>query len=106
MPSAWSSDVCRSEEHTSELQSHDNLVCRLLLEKKITRRPGSTAAGDRVRVAGPYARAGRPLSAPPVGTPPPSSRHAASASHHPFSFFLIKGPPPRPPPFPPPHLSG
>src|SRR3954466_16437130 len=24
----------RSEEHTSELQSHDNLVCRLLLEKK------------------------------------------------------------------------
>src|SRR3954464_7034568 len=25
----------RSEEHTSELQSHDNLVCRLLLEKKI-----------------------------------------------------------------------
>src|SRR3954466_16431974 len=24
----------RSEEHTSELQSHDNLVCRLLLETK------------------------------------------------------------------------
>src|SRR5438477_6991352 len=24
----------RSEEHTSELQSHVNLVCRLLLEKK------------------------------------------------------------------------
>src|SRR3954467_4317053 len=23
----------RSEEHTSELQSHDNVVCRLLLEK-------------------------------------------------------------------------
>src|SRR5260370_5391886 len=31
----------RSEEHTSELQSHLNLVCRLLLEKK------KTAAGDR-----------------------------------------------------------
>src|SRR5438477_5284534 len=28
----------RSEEHTSELQSHVNLVCRLLLEKKKTRR--------------------------------------------------------------------
>src|SRR5260370_3752688 len=28
------SDVERSEEHTSELQSHLNLVCRLLLEKK------------------------------------------------------------------------
>src|SRR5260370_28473293 len=27
----------RSEEHTSELQSHLNLVCRLLLEKKKSR---------------------------------------------------------------------
>src|SRR5262249_58621712 len=27
-------DVIRSEEHTSELQSLTNLVCRLLLEKK------------------------------------------------------------------------
>src|SRR5690606_40252402 len=26
--------ICRSEEHTSELQSRENLVCRLLLEKK------------------------------------------------------------------------
>src|SRR5258708_34684290 len=32
----WSSGVpsARSEEHTSELQSPDHLVCRLLLEKK------------------------------------------------------------------------
>src|SRR4051812_28008888 len=29
--------VFRSEEHTSELQSHVNLVCRLLLEKKKTK---------------------------------------------------------------------
>src|SRR2546430_12572315 len=29
--------VSRSEEHTSELQSQSNLVCRLLLEKKKTR---------------------------------------------------------------------
>src|SRR5690242_21508149 len=28
------SSCLRSEEHTSELQSHVNLVCRLLLEKK------------------------------------------------------------------------
>src|SRR5437773_7472741 len=28
----------RSEEHTSELQSHHDLVCRLLLEKKNSRR--------------------------------------------------------------------
>src|SRR5260221_8807888 len=27
-------DYSRSEEHTSELQSHSDLVCRLLLEKK------------------------------------------------------------------------
>src|SRR2546430_11325448 len=29
-------DLVRSEEHTSELQSQSNLVCRLLLEKKTT----------------------------------------------------------------------
>src|SRR5260221_1457927 len=28
------SQIGRSEEHTSELQSHSDLVCRLLLEKK------------------------------------------------------------------------
>src|SRR5436190_6890278 len=33
--SYWSRDkFVRSEEHTSELQSHSDLVCRLLLEKK------------------------------------------------------------------------
>src|SRR5258708_26649963 len=30
------SEAIRSEEHTSELQSPDHLVCRLLLEKKTT----------------------------------------------------------------------
>src|SRR5437667_7085370 len=41
--------VERSEEHTSELQSHHDLVCRLLLEKKkkikmryITQKPNPT----------------------------------------------------------------
>src|SRR5690606_41203882 len=34
---ASKSDAYRSEEHTSELQSRENLVCRLLLEKKKTR---------------------------------------------------------------------
>src|SRR2546427_6707730 len=32
----------RSEEHTSELQSQSNLVCRLLLEKKKKNEPAST----------------------------------------------------------------
>src|SRR5947208_5348914 len=33
----WSCDPTRSEEHTSELQSPDHLVCRPLLEKKKNR---------------------------------------------------------------------
>src|SRR2546430_8821685 len=43
MPALKPGDCClvncwlpRSEEHTSELQSQSNLVCRLLLEKKTT----------------------------------------------------------------------
>src|SRR2546427_8230555 len=38
---AWLADPagCRSEEHTSELQSQSNLVCRLLLEKKNKHEP-------------------------------------------------------------------
>src|SRR5258708_18888457 len=41
--------LVRSEEHTSELQSPDHLVCRLLLEKKNTRQTGrvSRPAPDR-----------------------------------------------------------
>src|SRR2546430_8131513 len=34
LPSPGARIVTRSEEHTSELQSQSNLVCRLLLEKK------------------------------------------------------------------------
>src|SRR5260221_12781664 len=33
-PSGRATRAWRSEEHTSELQSHSDLVCRLLLEKK------------------------------------------------------------------------
>src|SRR3954466_11083795 len=48
----------RSEEHTSELQSHDNLVCRLLLEKKndagvVAQRPHDRLSNADVCVAGP-----------------------------------------------------
>src|SRR3712207_7499429 len=44
--SAWARaasmrSMARSEEHTSELQSRQYIVCRLLLEKKYTARPGS-----------------------------------------------------------------
>src|SRR5260221_10044713 len=33
-PNSSDESFARSEEHTSELQSHSDLVCRLLLEKK------------------------------------------------------------------------
>src|SRR5260221_2543809 len=33
-PASWNMNASRSEEHTSELQSHSDIVCRLLLEKK------------------------------------------------------------------------
>src|SRR5437588_5490715 len=39
--------LARSEEHTSELQSHSDLVCRLLLEKK-NRSAHSHADGGHV----------------------------------------------------------
>src|SRR5208283_6037571 len=34
LTTCWPPVAPRSEEHTSELQSHHDLVCRLLLEKK------------------------------------------------------------------------
>src|SRR2546427_5559311 len=40
----------RSEEHTSELQSQSNLVCRLLLEKKKKQR---TSTGQKARKVNP-----------------------------------------------------
>src|SRR2546430_11213338 len=51
--------LSRSEEHTSELQSQSNLVCRLLLEKK--KRKSVTCVGHQLR-AKPCAA---PLSGPP-----------------------------------------
>src|SRR5207302_5213877 len=44
----------RSEEHTSELQSRENLVCRLLLEKKKTRTGQPAAGGRRYSALGRY----------------------------------------------------
>src|SRR3954464_15260975 len=90
----------RSEEHTSELQSHDNLVCRLLLEKKkdeahelshahLTRtRPprGARAVCAGWRAGG----GGRRRRGPPEG------RWGVAPC-----FFLKSGPPPDAHPFPP-----
>src|SRR5258706_8781912 len=49
-------DLTRSEEHTSELQSLTNLVCRLLLEKKKKRRDLDSAVhrfSHRQRISAP-----------------------------------------------------
>src|SRR3954464_7794438 len=50
-PRSMASAAWRSEEHTSELQSHDNHVCRLLLQQKRETKEGLGAEGG--------ARAGR-----------------------------------------------
>src|SRR5258708_20195692 len=68
-------DLTRSEEHTSELQSPDHLVCRLLLEKKKTNNyeldRHTLRRGDGPNRAG-------------AGTPP----GAASPAQHPRLWVL------------------
>src|SRR2546427_5605918 len=43
--------AARSEEHTSELQSQSNLVCRLLLEKKKKKKKHTTSYQQQPRAA-------------------------------------------------------
>src|SRR2546430_9156621 len=63
-PPSWLSsgahDV-RSEEHTSELQSQSNIVCRLLLEKK-----NSGHVGERFHISTEKALLSEPVSPPPT----------------------------------------
>src|SRR5437588_6358422 len=49
LPGSISINRGRSEEHTSELQSHSDLVCRLLLEKKKKRHIKDRHHEDRRR---------------------------------------------------------
>src|SRR5436190_5701853 len=46
---AMAQTVPRSEEHTSELQSHSDLVCRLLLEKKKKNKQKEIATYEKLR---------------------------------------------------------
>src|SRR3954467_9373410 len=86
MPSSGVQTCARSEDHTSELQSHDNLVCRLLLEKNnaLARSTGARDGGDHnweflLLLLGTGIDAARegvgPLSRPPFffNYPPPPS---------------------------------
>src|SRR3954466_2468369 len=84
----------RSEEHTSELQSHDNLVCRLLLEKKKekscrTRQTRSTVTSEARQS---HVLACRPCVSP-SSSPPPSPGCSAHFSATFFFFFNDPAPP-------------
>src|SRR6202044_2611952 len=90
----------RSEEHTSELQSRENLVCRLLLEKKKKeRRPVGEMLLPASRVRGtPGHPPPRPLRIPPP--PCPNRLHQFLSSPRLCFFFLMIRRTPRSPPFP------
>src|SRR6202040_1759516 len=98
---AHSENRMRSEEHTSELQSHVNLVCRLLLEKKkettgycVVWRLGSLESSSQHSSAGwlPDCQVDRPLR-------PLRSRCVSYVFV--FFFFLNDPGPPEIYPFPP-----
>src|SRR5256885_8519178 len=48
VPRVFATAVARSEEHTSELQSPCNLVCRLLLEKKKNKKDTITSIKQQI----------------------------------------------------------
>src|SRR4029434_10147508 len=95
----------RSEEHTSELQSHLNLVCRLLLEKKNESLPARVLARRRTSHHSQLSLRD-------------AARHSTMRSVHTGAgrlwtsgvgcifFFLLIGPPPKSPLFPNAALSG
>src|SRR5450432_3424473 len=78
--------VLRSEEHTSELQSRSDLVCRLLLEKT-----NRTACPTNVRLTDLSASCTRA----PETVAAPSSRLRPPNSSLPSLLFLMIRPPPR-----------
>src|SRR3954462_6355904 len=104
MPSsACKNQTCaRSEEHTSELQSHDNFVCRLLLEKnRYSCRAVLPPVGGRVALFQ------EDVLPPAPGAVTRDSNWVFSSGPTRslricFFFFLNDGGPPRFPPFPPP----
>src|SRR2546430_5282676 len=84
--------ACRSEEHTSELQSQSNLVCRLLLEKKNTAAPSSRNIAARP----PPPTVASTTLQPPVAHPPTASakphreRPPPNVSHSQITYTLFR----------------
>src|SRR3954462_6200479 len=96
MPSSGvQTGALRSEEHTSELQSHDNLVCRLLLGKRgdtetlLARLRGAVGRGGGL-VAG-----ARPAPLPPAQPPAALDARPRLRQAPPRPFFLSPRPPGR-----------
>src|ERR1039457_1254042 len=94
--------ISRSEEHTSELQSPCNLVCRLLLEKKKNAVPGmhrrqADAVPHPALIATAWHVSGHVLGH--RGDHAPSVR---TVLHLDLFFFFNPRPPPHSPPSPPP----
>src|SRR2546421_3200016 len=69
----------RSEEHTSELQSRSDLVCRLLLEKK---KKQSNTAPVGYESTGSRALRYTPTNYPPTAAQSRSLRSTTSSVHH------------------------
>src|SRR3954465_4657983 len=90
----------RSEEHTSELQSHDNLVCRLLLDKKeITAAgPGNTVADGGAAATPPDQACGVWSTVSRAGAMRQGGLQGGSSGE--VFFFLMLRAPRNPPPFP------
>src|SRR3982750_186857 len=82
----------RSEEHTSELQSPDHLVCRLLLEKKKAAKPSPTTASRPSQHSPPPPPPPRPRKTPRRRLPRPV-RRLAHQRLPPWFFFNERGPP-------------
>src|SRR3954465_4363933 len=79
----------RSEEHTSELQSHDNLVCRLLLEKKTKHYPALDQPPTTTRPPAPTTR--QHLWAAGCGSPRAKARRGSVVSSTGCcAFFFLK----------------
>src|SRR6204780_138932 len=93
----------RSEEHTSELQSPTNLVCRLLLEKNKKKNAAGQQRGNTVHVdLTEHARTARVCFS---STMLCTVRKSCSPCLRMFSFFFLKlRAPPSYPFFPPPRL--
>src|ERR1022692_2488609 len=80
--------VYRSEEHTSELQSPCNLVCRLLLEKKKREERHATRARHAPRAVRAQPQSRRRRRARLRGSHHPAPRHVFRERGRRLSFFF------------------